>query len=81
MAHMDSIIPDSLNPLQFAYKPNRSLDDTISLTLRTTLEHLDRRDTYVRLLFIDYSSAFNTVVPSKLVLKRRVLGLGTLICN
>ncbi|KAI3373751.1 hypothetical protein L3Q82_022333 [Scortum barcoo] len=28
--------------------------------------YLDQRDTYVRMLFIDYSSAFNTIVPSKL---------------
>ncbi|KAI3377275.1 hypothetical protein L3Q82_009175 [Scortum barcoo] len=34
-----------------------------------------QRDTYVRMLFIDYSSAFNTIVPSKLVTKLRDLGL------
>jgi len=54
LTHIKSIIPDSLDPLQF-----RSVDDVISLTLHTALEHLDRRDTYARLLFIDYSSAFN----------------------
>jgi hypothetical protein len=32
-----------------------------------------KRNTYVRMLFIDYSSAFNTIVPSKLVIK--TLGL------
>eukprot|EP00061_Rhincodon_typus_P014526 g41593.t1 len=27
-----------------------------------SLEHLDNKDTYVRLLLIDYSSAFNTII-------------------
>ena len=33
------------------------------------------------MLFIDYSSAFNTIVPSKLVTKLRTLGLNTSLCN
>jgi len=77
----NSIIPDSSDPHQFAYRPNRSADDAISLALHIALEHLDRRDTYVRLLLIDFSSAFNTIFPSKLILKLRDLGLGTPICN
>ena len=36
---------------------------------------------YVRILFIDYSSAFNTIVPSKLITKFRVLGLKPSLCN
>jgi len=47
MTHINSIIPDNSYPLQFTYRPNRSLDDAISPTLHTALEHLDRRDTYV----------------------------------
>ena len=33
------------------------------------------------MLFIDYSSAFNTIVPSKLINKLRALGLNTSLCN
>jgi gmma-aminobutyric acid receptor subunit gamma/cGMP-dependent protein kinase 2 len=36
---------------------------------------------YVRMLFIDYSSAFNTIVPSKLVIKLETLGLDPALCN
>ena len=36
---------------------------------------------YVRMLFIDYSSAFNTIVPSKLIIKLGDLGLNTALCN
>ena len=37
--------------------------------------------TYVRMLFIDYSSAFNTIVSSKLVIKLGTLGLDPALCN
>ncbi|KAI3351496.1 hypothetical protein L3Q82_020345, partial [Scortum barcoo] len=59
----------------------RSTEDAIALTLHTALSHLDQRDTYVRMLFIDYSSAFNTIVPSKLITKLRDLGLNSALCD
>jgi hypothetical protein len=74
MAHINTIIPETLDPLQFAYCPNRSTDDAVSIALHTALSHLDKRNTYVRMLFIDYSSAFNTIVPSKLINKLRTNG-------
>ena len=33
------------------------------------------------MLFIDYSSAFNTIVHSKLITKLRILELNTSLCN
>ena len=33
------------------------------------------------MLFTDFSSAFNTIVPSKLINKLRILGLNTSLCN
>ena len=33
------------------------------------------------MLFIDNSSVFNTIVPSKLITKLRTLGLNTSLCN
>ena len=45
------------------------------------LSHLDKRNTYVRMLFIDYSSAFNTILPSTLITKLRTLGLNTYLCK
>ena len=81
IAHINTIIPESLDPLQFAYRPNRSTDDAISIALHTALSHQDKRNTYERMLFIDYSSAFNTIVPSKLINTLRTLGLNTSLCN
>ncbi|KAI3353842.1 hypothetical protein L3Q82_005058 [Scortum barcoo] len=57
-----------------------STEDAITLTLTSPstacpLPPGPEKDTYVRMLFIDYSSAFNTIVPSKLVTKLRDLGL------
>ena len=49
--------------------------------LHTALIHLDKSNTYVRLLFIDYSSSFNTIVPSKLIIKLEALGLNAALCN
>jgi hypothetical protein len=80
MAH-NTIIPETLDPLRFAYRTNRSTDDAISIALHTTLSHLDKRNTYVRMLFIDYSSEFNTIVPSKLITNLRTLGLNTSLRN
>ncbi|XP_064846561.1 MAM domain-containing glycosylphosphatidylinositol anchor protein 2-like [Oncorhynchus masou masou] len=51
-----------------------STDDSIAITLHTALTHLEKRNTYVRILFIDYSSAFNTIVLSKIVIKVETLG-------
>jgi hypothetical protein len=81
MAHINSILPDTLDPLQFAYHPNRSTYDTISIALHTALSHPDKRNTYVTMLFIDYSSAFNNIVPKKFITKLRTLGLNTPLCN
>jgi hypothetical protein len=36
MAHINSILLDTLDPLQFAYCPNRSTGDGISIALHTT---------------------------------------------
>ncbi len=80
--HICSSIPATLDPLQFAYRPNRSTDDAISQVLHSSLTHIDSMNgNYVRLLFIDYSSAFNTIVPTKLAVKLSDLGLNTSLCD
>ncbi len=76
-----SVLPASLDPLQFAYCSNRSTDDAIAFTLHTALSHLENKNTYVRKLFVDYSSAFNTIVPATLVAKLQTLGLNRSPCS
>ncbi len=80
--HICSSIPATLDPLQFAYRPNRSTDDAISQVLHSSLTHIDSKNgNYVRLLFIDYSSAFKSIVPTKLAVKLSDLGLNTSLCD
>ncbi len=43
--------------------------------------HLENKNTYVRMLFVDYSSAFNTIVPATLVTKLQTLGLNRSLCS
>ncbi len=39
-----SVLPASLDPLQFAYRRNRSTDDAIAFTLHTALSHLENKE-------------------------------------
>ncbi len=81
MKHIKYVLPPSLDPFQFAYRSNHSTDDAIATALHPALTHLDKTDTYVRLLFIDFSSAFNTIIPQQLIHKLVHLGLNTSLCN
>ncbi|KAK1806293.1 hypothetical protein P4O66_000162 [Electrophorus voltai] len=81
MRHIKTQRPPSLDPLQFVYRPDRSTDDANSTTLHLALTHLEKKGTYVRMLFIDFSSAFNTIVPQHLIGKLSLLGLNTSLCN
>ncbi len=79
--HICSSIPVTLDPLQFAYRPNRSTDDAISQVLHSSLTHIDSTNgNYVRLLVIEYTSAF-TIVPTKLAVKISDLSLNTSLCD
>lgn len=46
----------------------------------TFLSHVDRKDSYVRMLFIEFISAFNTIIPQKLVGKLSLLDMSTSLC-
>ncbi|KAK3550137.1 hypothetical protein QTP86_021072 [Hemibagrus guttatus] len=79
LAHIQSSILDTLDSLQYTYRPNRSTSDAIAAALH--ISHLEDKDTYIRKLFIDYSSTFNTVIPHKLTHKLFALGLHPTLCK
>ncbi len=81
MHHIKSSLPNTLDPFQFAYRPNHSMDDAISTTLQLALTHLEQKDSYVRMLFIDFISAFNTIIPQQLIHKLNLLGLNISLSN
>ena len=69
------------DPHQFAYQSNRSVDDAVALGIHYMLQHLDTPKSYVRMLFVDYSSAFNTIIPGKLYDKLTNMQIDTSICH
>ena len=64
-----SDVSERLDPLQFAYKARRGAEDASLLLYNLIASHLEDSGAYVRILFIDFSSAFNTIEPH-LLLKR-----------
>ncbi|KAI4901817.1 hypothetical protein NFI96_010212 [Prochilodus magdalenae] len=81
LSHIKRSLPSTLDPHQFAYRANRSTDDAVSLAIHTALNHLDSTNSYVRMLFIDFSSAFNTIIPSRLIHKLSTLGISSTLCS
>ena len=63
------------DPLQFAYKRDRGTDDATLTLLHHAFTHLDHKGSFVRILFIDFSSAFNTIQPHVLALKLTQAGV------
>ncbi len=49
--------------------------------LHYVLQHLDRPGAYVRILFVDFSSAFNTIIPNRLLPKLTQLSVPTSVCQ
>lgn len=50
-----------MDTLQFAYKEKRGVEDAVATLLNGIYKHLETPASYVRILFADFSSAFNTV--------------------
>lgn len=67
---MDSV-QDRLDPLQFAYRPSRGVEDATGTLLNLVFKHLEGAKSLVRLLFVDFSSAFNCIQPHVLAGKLR----------
>ena len=79
--HLKKITNPLLDPLQFAYRANRSVDDAVNLALHYIHRHLDYTGTYARILFVDFSSAFNTIIPALLQEKLSQLSVPDSTCR
>ena len=66
LAYLKSITDPLLDPLQFVYRANRSVDDAVDMVLHFTLQPLDSPGSYAKILFVDFSSTFNTIIPALL---------------
>ncbi|KAK9522982.1 hypothetical protein VZT92_019435 [Zoarces viviparus] len=81
LTHLKNITGPLLDPLQFAYRANRSVDDAVNMGLHYMLQHLDSPGTYARVLFVDFSSAFNTIIPAILQSKLSQLTVPASTCQ
>ena len=59
----------NLDPIQFAYRSGRGVDDAKLFILNTLYRHLEGPQTNVSFLFADFSSAFKTIQPHMLANK------------
>ena len=68
-----------LDSLQFVYTTKRSVENATLAMLNVKIEHLERPGSYVRILFIDFSSAFNTIQMHLTI--RKLTDLGVVLVN
>ena len=80
LANMLPFFENSLDPYQFAYKSKRSVEDAILFFTNNIYKHLDYPKCYVRTLFVDFSSAFNTIQPHILFPKLTELNVPSSLC-
>ena len=61
LSHILPHVQSQLDPYQFAYRSRRGTGDAIACLLHKLFEHMETAGNYARILFIDFSSAFNTI--------------------
>lgn len=59
-------LPPSVDSPRSAYRPKRSNWGRCALCAKG-LEHLEKHNTHVRMLFVDFRSSFNTEIPQQLM--------------
>ncbi|KAI3364398.1 hypothetical protein L3Q82_010823 [Scortum barcoo] len=74
LAHLRPLVSSFMDPLQFAYQPDIGVDDAVIYLLHTSLTHLEKAGSTVRIMFFDFSSAFNTIQPRLLWDKLQLAG-------
>eukprot|EP00061_Rhincodon_typus_P014918 g42302.t1 len=76
------VVPEwGVEPQELVLVVSAQFPITFESALHSSLKHLDHRDTYIRFLLIDYSSTFNTIIPSSLISKLHDLDLHSARCN
>jgi len=61
--HISSCLSPLQDPCQFTYRAKRSVDDAILIFFNNIYKHIDIPKQYCSVLFVDFSSAFNTIQP------------------
>ncbi|KAK7915928.1 hypothetical protein WMY93_011689 [Mugilogobius chulae] len=63
MAQLQVDVGVHSDPLQFTYRPQRGVDDAVLTLLHGAISHLEKPKSHASLVFVDFSSAFNTLQP------------------
>ncbi|CAM4427607.1 unnamed protein product [Leuciscus chuanchicus] len=79
LQHLRSTVGPSMDPLQFAYRPNIGVVDAVIFLQHQALAHLEKPGSTVRIMFFDISSAFNTIQPMLLKDKLERTGVDHLL--
>ena len=66
LAYLRPVVKPAMDPLQFAYQPNIGVDDGVIYLQDRALSQLEKAGSTVRIMFFDFSSAFNTIQPTLL---------------
>lgn len=75
LLHLVRMVKDRLDPWQFAFTKGCSTEDAIATLVHIISKQLDKSDTTIRTLFLDFSSAFNTIKVDILLSKLVQLGV------
>ena len=75
------IVNSSLDSLQFAYKKSVGVEDAVLTLIDSLTSHLEKRNTYCRIMYLDFSSAFNTMKPDILKQKLQKHGVSVQLQN
>ena len=59
--YLTAYVANRMDPLQFAYKAKRGVEDATFTLMKLVVHHLDQTGTFIRILMIDFSSASNTL--------------------
>jgi hypothetical protein len=81
LRHLTAATAPLTDPMQFAYKSARGTDDACAVLTHLLHQHLDEPRTYARILYVDFSSAFNTMLPSVLIDKLNTMGVSPSLCK
>ena len=79
LKHLLPEIEEHLDPNQFSYRKNKCTEDATLLYNNLVVEHLENKNAYVRSVFIDFSSAFNTLKPDIVINKLRTLNVSPIL--
>ncbi len=69
LGHLKRQVCAFQDPLQFAYRAGVGVDDALQYLLHRVYSHLELSSASIRIMFFDFSNAFNTLRPQILVSK------------